>query len=239
MLLAHCGSAGLLPSRPETDMPENTNIAAFEVGAVDSTNLEAKRLLEAGRISGPAYILAREQTAGRGSHGRSWVSPRDAGIYLSIVDVPTAPTLPDLTLFTLAAGVACAAVLRDTTGVDVRLKPVNDLYADGRKLGGILTETVVERGVAVFVITGIGINVRSANRPVGPDTAEPVALQSLMPAYEFAHIDPCSIVRKLCREVLRLNRTVWAGDENTVRRAWNNFRIEGCAPLSCKEHGKN
>lgn len=198
----------------------------FELDAVDSTNLEAKRLLATGRITGPAIVTAREQTAGRGSRGRSWLSPRDAGIYLTVIDLPTLPMIAsslDPTMFTLAAGTACVEVLREHAGVGVGIKPVNDLCVDGRKLGGILTEAVVERQTVRALITGIGINVRAANRPVSRDAAEPVALQSLMPAQTFAHLDLISIVDRLAERVLDGNRRVWSGDVEGVRAAWREY----------------
>ncbi|MDO8632258.1 MAG: hypothetical protein Q7R41_17375, partial [Phycisphaerales bacterium] len=129
---------------------------AFYFDSVDSTNDQAGRLLREGRIGDSAYVVARGQSAGKGNRGRKWASPDDAGIYLTVVDRPAhsdddpralnpaAPVL--LHMFTRAAGVACAEMLRERTNVDVRLKPINDLYVDGRKLGGILTEAVIEQG---------------------------------------------------------------------------------------------
>jgi len=193
---------------------------AFHFDTIDSTNDQAKRLVAEDRIADAALVTARAQTAGRGSRGRSWVSPRDAGLYLSVVDVRTGDPSVDLTLFTLAAGVACVEVLRDTVGVDVAIKPVNDLIVDGRKLGGILTEAVVEQQVARAVVTGIGVNVRSANRPVRSQAVEPVALQALLPAPAFAHLDVDSIALRLAERVLAWNRLVWTSDAARVRAAW-------------------
>lgn len=172
----------------------------FRFDSVDSTNELAKRMIREGRIRESCCVVAREQTAGRGSRGRSWVSPRDAGIYLTIVDLPSSASArnsvsasaPDTkgasrprttsgsqreatgasprntTIFTLATGVACAEILRETTGLDVRLKPVNDLYLDGGKLGGILTEAIIQGDRLLALLTGIGINTHLAERNLAP-----------------------------------------------------------------------
>src|SRR3990167_6325862 len=121
-----------------------TPAQVFHFDSVDSTNDVAKRLIADGQIHGRAYIVAREQTAGRGQRGRPWLSPRDAGIYLTTVDFPNALPTPVTNLFTLGAGIACIEALRRCTGVDVYLKPINDLYVGHAKLGGILTEAVID-----------------------------------------------------------------------------------------------
>lgn len=150
---------------------------------IDSTNEEAKRRLNGGGLKTPLIIRSESQTAGRGTQGRRWVSPPGTGLYVSIVhpfpetlacwqaeltnsmaEMTSAPvpSFPFTPLLTLAAGVACAEVLRELAHVLVELKPINDLYAQGRKLGGILTESLIGDSTGLSrcrgVITGIGIN---------------------------------------------------------------------------------
>ena len=74
---------------------------AFYFDSVDSTNEAAKRLIHDHRIHSPAYVVAREQTAGRGQRGRLWLSPRDAGVYLTVVDFPDSTAAPAPQDFTL------------------------------------------------------------------------------------------------------------------------------------------
>lgn len=103
-------------------------------------------------------IVAREQTQGRGRQQRVWSSPADAGLYFSIVlrprlDVAAWP------LITLMAAVACADALQDACALQTDIKWPNDIYAEGRKLCGILAEAIeTEQGHAV--ILGIGINLQ-------------------------------------------------------------------------------
>jgi BirA family biotin operon repressor/biotin-[acetyl-CoA-carboxylase] ligase len=162
-----------------------TSWQAFHFDSVDSTNETAKRLIQTNAIHGRAYVLAREQTAGRGHRGRVWLSPRDAGIYLTIVDFPNALPTPVTNLFTLGAGIACVEALRQCTGVDVHLKPINDLYAGHAKLGGILTEAVIEGEHIKALLTGVGINVRRTPRLLPAESPEPICLQDLIPPAQF------------------------------------------------------
>jgi BirA family transcriptional regulator, biotin operon repressor / biotin---[acetyl-CoA-carboxylase] ligase len=126
-----------------------------------STNDLAKVMAERGADEG-SVIVADTQTAGRGRLGRSWASPAGAGIYASVILRPSMRVAP---LLTIAAGVAIAEGIGAATGLNVELKWPNDLYAGGRKLGGILAE-----GAAHFVVLGFGINVLPAAYP--PDVRE-------------------------------------------------------------------
>ena len=86
---------------------------SFRIDTVDSTNDEAKRLIAEGRLRGRGYVLAREQTAGRGTQGRSWLSPRDAGLYLSVARTGVEPPSPNVAQLTLAAGAACVEAIHE------------------------------------------------------------------------------------------------------------------------------
>ena len=200
---------------------------AFALDTVDSTNEEAKRLIRRGEVRESAYVLAREQTAGRGSRGRSWSSPRDAGIYLSVVELPGANAIAPTTTFTLAAGVACVEALRDIAGAFVTLKPINDLYIDGRKLGGILTETVVANEKVEAMITGVGINVRRANRELPAGAVEAVCLSDIMGPERFATLDLDELTAGLIAKIHRWNVTVFSGRAGEVRSAWDRHKIPG------------
>jgi BirA family biotin operon repressor/biotin-[acetyl-CoA-carboxylase] ligase len=125
--------------------------------SVDSTNTRLKA--EAAALPSGAALLAEEQTGGRGTHGRSFQSPRGDGLYLSVLLRPSAE-LRDL--FTLTGWVAVAA--RDgaakASGAPVEIKWLNDLYLHGRKLCGILTELsfLGESAEPDYVVVGMGVN---------------------------------------------------------------------------------
>src|SRR6266704_5884194 len=130
--------------------------------SIDSTNLEAMRQARAGAREG-LCIVAREQTAGRGRLDRSWQSPKDAGLYFSIVLRPRLE-MNSWPLITLMAALAVSDALLKACSLRADIKWPNDLFANDRKLCGILAETVdTEAGPAAIV--GIGINLKAVSLP--------------------------------------------------------------------------
>jgi BirA family biotin operon repressor/biotin-[acetyl-CoA-carboxylase] ligase len=124
------------------------------VAEVDSTNT---RLVERARLDRSACLLvAQAQTAGRGRMQRAWVSAPGASLTFSLA-LPLAPA--SWSGLSLAVGVALAEALSPGVGI----KWPNDLWFDGRKLGGILIETV-PHGDERIAVVGIGLNV--APQPV-------------------------------------------------------------------------
>ncbi|MCP3902885.1 MAG: biotin--[acetyl-CoA-carboxylase] ligase [Planctomycetes bacterium] len=199
----------------------------FAYDTVDSTNEQAKRLIAAGEVRDVACVVAGEQTRGKGTRGRSWSSPPGAGIYLSLVRVFERGEVRPTTLFTLAAGVACAEVLVEWTGITVHLKPINDLWADGGKLGGILTETTVAGADVTGLVVGVGINVSAVPRIVSSGAARPVSLQDLLPPERFARVAPRSIATALADRLLAWCAAAAGGEEAKIRAAWSRFVLPG------------
>ena len=148
------------------------NITLLTFDVIDSTNTEALKQARLGAEEG-LCVVARQQTAGRGRHGRKWVSEPDAGLYFSIILRPRVET-QYLPLITLMTGVAVHATLGEL-GIDADIKWVNDLHVEGKKICGILAETTdTPKGLAVIV--GIGINIKSSNFPPEiADTATSIA----------------------------------------------------------------
>lgn len=122
---------------------------------IDSTNSEAWRLLERHQASANTVIIAKRQTKGRGQRGHSWQSDL-GGLFMSVILQPNlaASQAHQITLWT-AWGIAKAL---NQTGANVKLKWLNDLLIDHRKLGGILTETKIEANKILYAVVGIGIN---------------------------------------------------------------------------------
>jgi BirA family biotin operon repressor/biotin-[acetyl-CoA-carboxylase] ligase len=130
--------------------------------SLPSTNTEAARQAALGAPEG-LCVVAREQTAGRGRRERAWVSPKDAGLYLSVVLRP-ALAARDWPLITLAAALAARDALLEACGLEADIKWPNDLLAGGRKLCGILAETAEgARGGAV--VLGVGVNLTRGSLP--------------------------------------------------------------------------
>jgi BirA family biotin operon repressor/biotin-[acetyl-CoA-carboxylase] ligase len=135
-------------------------ILRFE--SIDSTNLEAMRQAKAGAAEG-LCIIAREQTRGRGRLDRDWHSPKDAGLYFSIVLRPSFE-INHAPLISLAAALAVFDAIAQTCRVKVDIKWPNDICFEQRKLAGILAETV-ETISGTAIVLGIGINLTSSNFP--------------------------------------------------------------------------
>jgi BirA family transcriptional regulator, biotin operon repressor / biotin---[acetyl-CoA-carboxylase] ligase len=137
------------------------NITILRFDTLDSTNTEAANHACKGADEG-LCVVARHQTAGRGRHGRTWVSEKDSGLYFSIVLRPKFDT-KHLPLITLMAGVAVYDTLKEI-GLEPNIKWVNDLLVGEKKIVGILAETV-ETPTGLAVIVGIGVNLTSRNFP--------------------------------------------------------------------------
>lgn len=124
-----------------------------------STMDEAMRLGIAGCRAG-TLVCAETQSKGRGRLGRDWVSVPGKGIYASLIIRPKTP-LNQVAQLTLVSAVAIASALRDVSGLDVRIKWPNDIFVNGKKIAGILTELNAEMDRVRFVVAGFGINVNS------------------------------------------------------------------------------
>lgn len=124
---------------------------------INSTNTRAKELAAAGKRN--ICVTADYQTGGRGRMGRQFFSPEGSGLYFSLLISPTVKG-EDGALLTTFAAVAVAEVLEELTGGETAIKWVNDVYMNGKKICGILTEGSVdyETGRFAYAVIGIGIN---------------------------------------------------------------------------------
>lgn len=182
------------------------------------------------------------QTAGRGRHGRRWLSPPGSGLALSLAY--TFRQLPrNLPALALALGVAAAEVI-DAAGVPgIAIKWPNDLIARGRKLGGILTESRSVAGGGASVVAGIGINL---DLPAGLDldstpgrSLQPIDLRVLAPSLPESSVLAAQLVEGLCHAIAdydvaglapvraRLSSRDWLLDRNLRVDTGQNV-VEGC-----------
>ena len=133
---------------------------------IDSTNAEARRMVNSG-FSGECMILSDTQTSGRGRAGHTFYSPPHTGLYLSLLLRPSA-CIGQMLQVSHAAGIAVCQAILDLTEIRLQIRSVNDLYLDGRKVGGILSEAFSEdlesRQITGLVI-GIGLNITTDTFP--------------------------------------------------------------------------
>lgn len=189
--------------------------AGFRLEAHDvlgSTNAEALAKARAGD-SGPLWVVAREQTAGRGRRGREWVStPGNLYATLLLFDPAAAETAPQLAF---VAGLAVRdAILACTPelGEGLALKWPNDVLYANRKLAGILIESEMTAG-KLAVAVGIGVN--CAHHPA----------QALLPATDLAqaggNVSPESLLSALSRSMMRrLDQWRRGAGFDTIRADW-------------------
>jgi len=123
---------------------------------IDSTNEEARRLAAAGE-SGPLWLTAGEQTAGRGRRGRVWDSPQ-GNLMSTLLLNPGRPAAVCAQLSFVSALASADAVAHFAPSADIKVKWPNDVLADGRKISGILLESASAGGEPYFLAIGIGIN---------------------------------------------------------------------------------
>lgn len=125
---------------------------------VDSTNLLARQMGAQGTPEG--YLaIADCQTAGRGRLGRTFQSPQGTGLYMSLLLRPDMPSC-DTVRITTAAAVAVSEAVTELCGQEARIKWVNDIWLNDRKVCGILTESVLKNdcGKPDYAVLGIGVN---------------------------------------------------------------------------------
>lgn len=144
-------------------LPENIPVHIFK--SLDSTNTAAKKLALEGASHGTC-VIALHQNNGKGRLGRSFLSPANSGIYLSVILRPDFDINKSI-LITTAASVAVCRALKEVCGVDPKIKWVNDIYVNGKKVCGILTEAITdfESGQIESLVVGIGINCSTEGFP--------------------------------------------------------------------------
>ena len=140
------------------------SIKLIVLKSIDSTNNYAMKLVKKGCES-DAVIIAYEQSKGKGTRGRSFFSPNGKGLYISLllhikrgIDVFHPPTP--------AVAVAVKRAIVSHYGLKPKIKWVNDILLDNRKLCGVLVETTLKEREDVVLIIGVGINIISGSLPV-------------------------------------------------------------------------
>lgn len=134
-----------------------SGINKIQFQTVSSTNTYAKENIK--NLSLPALIISDEQTAGRGRQGKSFFSPKDTGLYMTLVF--NAPESCEL-LTPVAAVAVCKEL--ETLGIKPKIKWVNDIFVNERKVCGILTECF-SKGDNIYIALGIGINLTTESFP--------------------------------------------------------------------------
>ena len=138
---------------------ESTESDMTVLPTASSTNALLREKADSGAPEG-CMILANEQTGGRGRLSRSFFSPRDTGIYMSLLLRPKNYSAKEAVRITTMAAVAMCEAIESVSDEKAAIKWVNDIYVRGKKVCGILTEGSfsLESGLLEYAVLGIGIN---------------------------------------------------------------------------------
>ena len=134
--------------------------------SLESTNKTAKEFAIQGGEHG-TVIIADEQTAGKGRYDKHFYSPSKSGLYMSIILRQTNLDLTNTMNITKMAAVAVCEAIEKLTVIEPEIKPVNDIFLNGKKICGILTEAIsdLESGNIEWAVVGIGINISTVDFP--------------------------------------------------------------------------
>ena len=196
-------------------MPAGAAVHRFE--SLPSTNDAARALALEGAAHGTA-VLAREQTRGRGTKGRSWHSAAGLGLYASFVlRGPGGGPVPAPHLVPLAAGLAASDAVLEAAAVATALKWPNDVMFGGRKLGGVLSEAVTGAPGGDFVVVGVGLNVNHEAADLAGGLRDSAASIRLGCGRAVA-VE--AVFESLCRALDRWYNVLTRGDREAVVRAF-------------------
>ncbi len=149
----------VLPARVEARLQDHElGRPLLHFPEIDSTNLEARRRAEAGAPHGTC-LVAEHQSAGRGRLDRRWLAPSGTCLLFSLILRPYRLGLNQVFGLTGLAALALCRALEAGGGPAPLIKWPNDLYLEGGKLAGILTEFTCRAERLEFVVVGVGLNV--------------------------------------------------------------------------------
>jgi BirA family biotin operon repressor/biotin-[acetyl-CoA-carboxylase] ligase len=181
---------------------------------VPSTNTLAAELAAASACEGIA-LLADEQTAGRGQHGRSWSAGPGDGVLLSVLLWPP-PELRRPAMLTAWAAVSVCTVVRELVGRQARIKWPNDVLLSGRKVCGILIEQSVHHG-RLALVAGIGLNVRQSSEALAV-AGLPDAIS--LAAFASASLNTPDVARLLLHRLDEEYDLLCAGETGALEACW-------------------
>lgn len=132
------------------------NIIYYE--EIDSTQDEAKRLAKQGKATNGMYIVADNQTKGKGTKGRTWYGGEYENICGTFVLVPNC-NIKQIEKLTMLIAKSLVATIKKLYDIQLDIKYPNDVMCKGKKISGILTESVTNKEIVKYVFIGIGIDV--------------------------------------------------------------------------------
>ena len=192
---------------------QKLNITIFD--ELDSTNNYLKKLGLQGEKEAQ-LVIAESQTSGRGRMGRSFYSPNGTGIYFSLLLYPDFFAEKSLFL-TVMSAVAVAETIMKYNKNDVKIKWVNDIYIDGKKVCGILTEGAINKDKKLdYAVVGIGINL------IAPENGFPDEIKEIATAV-FPGNTENNIKEQIVADVVNRFFSMYNGEDNDYIRRYKEY----------------
>ena len=129
------------------------NILYFE--EIDSTQKKAKEIVS--EIENGTIIIAENQTEGRGTHGRKWISEKGKNIMFTLVLFPNC-NIEKIQGLTILIANCLVRAIENLYKIKLNIKYPNDLMCNNKKIGGILTESISQNAIVKKIFIGIGFN---------------------------------------------------------------------------------
>ncbi len=184
--------------------------------SVGSTNDFAMALVESG-VSYPTVVMADSQESGKGRLGKSWISEKGKGLYCSLILQPKLER-NEIAKTTLVAGLAVAKYLEDIMRREpVELKWPNDIYFQGRKIAGILTESQFIPEKRAVIVIGVGINVNYENKDLRVGLNNPATSIKII---NGSQLKPESLVEPLCWSIIEYVKRFETEGFAKLREEW-------------------
>lgn len=130
---------------------------SFYYEQIDSTQKEIWRRIENNKINNGTLIIAKNQSSAIGTHGRTWYTNKNNNIAFSVVLFPNC-NIDLLNNFTFEIAEILVSIFKDLYEIEIDIKLPNDLMINGKKVGGILTETKLQGNNVKVLVIGVGIN---------------------------------------------------------------------------------
>ena len=199
--------------RLEQYFDQKLNITIFD--ELDSTNNYLKKIGSQGEKENQ-LVIALSQTGGRGRMGRTFYSPNGTGIYFSLLLHPKLYAEKSLFLTVMAAVSVAETVMKYNIN-DVKIKWVNDIYIDGKKVCGILTEGAVNCNKMLdYAVVGIGINV------IAPENGFPEDIKDIATAI-FPGNSEENIKEKIVADVINRFFSMYNGDDKDYIKRYREY----------------
>ncbi|MDO9764650.1 biotin--[acetyl-CoA-carboxylase] ligase [Glaesserella parasuis] len=182
---------------------------------IDSTNeylLTHYKTLPSGSL-----CVAESQTAGRGRRGRQWYSPESQNVYFSMLSHYPSLDIPQLSSLSLVVSVLIAETFQTLNVPHIQIKWPNDIYYQGKKMGGILIESRVDK-TGIYLVIGIGLN-------LGMDAVDKNVVTQAWSDLSEHQIDRSQLVAELAKRLQNALVTYPQTTFEPYAERWQQFDI--------------